>query len=269
MVVSSTQIVHLDQVERWGILEAATNKGAFENVFVVSTDRLFGGATAGDEATASAKSVEHFDNMDALLSSGCYKNTVGAFPEDIWNRETLTFKSSNAYFTEEVNAVPESVELSIDKAETLVTNFGAYVITTNSDKVKVENGAILVTEAVLPSENAWLKITCGKTTKTVAISTKAETTVDMTYNMNAANQGDLVISGLPLNLAKVTVYVRSVDGDEIALDATCVNGTLKIAAATLKAKSGIATGIQPLRINYSGDYNYYMQGVTFVWVINN
>ncbi len=271
VVVSSTEIVHPEKTNKYGILESSTNKGAWENTFAVSADRLFGGdATAGDQATASAKSVYRFETAAALLAGEPYKTTKHLFPTSIWDLDTMTFRSSRQYFQKELDAIPESMELSVGKAERLVTNYGAYILSANNGNLKIEDGMLTASDTVSAGENARVTVGWGSVTKTIRVKTKQEKTVDVTYYMNEGEQGDLTVSGLPVNAPTVRIFVKGVDGKEISVAASCANGTLVIPENGIRGvQNTVASGEQTIRINYGGADDYFIHGVKLVWVINN
>ncbi len=255
---------------KYGILEAATNKGAFENVFVVSPDKLFGGSGAIDEATQYSKSVQRYTSMSELLASDYYSEKKVAYPSDIWDTATMTFKSSADVFKAELEGLPTEKELSLGEAVALLNNYNACVITSNSDKLTVSNGRVTANQLLTLADGAKVTITWGEVSKEIAIKTKNETTLAQKVYLNDANQSTITISGVPTSLTSLKAYAMGVSGSEVELTLTCENGVVSITKEALAAASApIATGANELRLVLENDANYYVKDVTFVWVLNN
>ncbi len=272
VVINSAVISCTDQSEKWGILEASTNKGAWENVLVVSADRLFGGdKTAGDKADENyAKGVERFSSIQALLESEYYKQVVHQYPGDIWNRSTMTFKTSGVAIAAELNAMPKTLVLSVGESIRLVDNYNLYTLTTNSSKLKLENGCVVASQAIASTEGATVTVAWGATERVIQISTKREQAVDVSYDMNTGTWNDLTVTGLPINSSSVKVWIPQLDGKTVPVNTTCVGGKLIIPGATLQTyKDRLATGEQTWRIEISGQEDYYINDVKLIWVINN
>lgn len=256
--------------DKYGILEAATNKGAFENVFVVSPDKLFGGSGAIDEATQYSKSVQRYTSMSELLASDYYSEKKVAYPGDIWDTATMTFKSSADIIKAELEALPTEKELSLGEAVALLNNYNACVITSNSDKLTVSDGMVTANQLLTSADGAKITITWGDVSKEIAITTKNETTLGERIYLNDANQATISISGVPTSLASIKAYTMGVSGTEVELTLTCENGVVSITKEALAAVSApIATGANELRLVLENDANYYVKDVTFVWVLNN
>ena len=256
--------------DKYGILEAATNKGAFENVFVVSPDKLFGGSGAIDEATQYSKSVQRYTSMGELLASDYYSEKKVAYPDDIWDRETMTFKSSADIFKAELEALPTEKELSLGEATALLDAYNACVITSNTDKVTVLGGMVTANQLLSSADGAKVTITWGDVSKEIAITTKNETTLGERIYLNDTNQATITIPGVPTNLSSVKAYAMGVSGSEVELTLACENGVISITKEALAAVSApIATGANELRLVLENDANYYVKDVTFVWVLNN
>ena len=119
VVVNSAKVEPGSAVNKYGALSASTNKGAWENVFVVSRIQLFGGdGTAGDAGvTGYVKSVRRFNTMEGILGTDYYANRQDKFPSSIWNYSTLTFHSSKAYFLQELNELPDEILLTLKEKE--------------------------------------------------------------------------------------------------------------------------------------------------------
>jgi len=256
--------------DKYGILEAATNKGAFENVFVVSSDKLFGGSGAIDEATQYSKSVQRYTSMSELLASDYYSEKKVAYPGDIWDTATMTFKSSADIIKAELEALPAEKELSLGEAVALLNNYNACVITSNSDKLTVSDGMVTANQLLSSADGAKVTITWGDVSKEIAITTKNETTLGERIYLNDANQATIPVSGVPTSLTSVKAYAMGVSGAEVELTLACENGVVSITKEALAAASApIATGANELRLVLENDANYYVKDVTFVWVLNN
>ena len=256
--------------DKYGILEAATNKGAFENVIVISPDKLFGGSGAIDEATQYSKSVQRFTSMNEMLESDYYSEKKSAYPAKTWDRTTMTFKSSAEFFKAELEALPTEKALSLGEAAALLDNYNACVITSNTDKVTVSGGMVTANQLLTSADGAKVTITWGDVSKEIVITTKNETTLGEKVYLNDANQAAISISGVPTSLTSIKAYAMGVSGTEVELTLTCENGVVSITKEVLAAVSApIATGANELRLVLENDANYYVKDVTFVWVLNN
>ena len=272
VVVNSADIEPGSAVINYGTLEASTNKGAWENVMVVSVDRMFGGTdTAGDAGAAGySKSVQRFSTMSKLLGSDYYQQKKAEYSESIWNRGTMTFWTSRYYFQEELNELPNSLEISVKEEETLLVNHSAFVITTNSSKLKISDGKVIATKEIPAGDKAWIKVVWGNYSKTISVKTKWEVQTDVIYDLNISGQTDLVVSGLPVNQENVKVYFKKTDGTETELNASCIDGKLIVSMADILAvQSTLATGDNPIRVDVEGEDDLYINGVKLVWVIHN
>ena len=96
-----------------------------------------------------------------------------------------------------------------------------------------------------------------------------ETVVDVTYYLNDAQQADLVIPNTGIEQSNVKVSFVALNGSQITVDATCMNGSLSVPLAAMQAvQEQLATGEQMLQIALDNNNTLTVKGVKFVWVLN-
>ncbi|MBR5569669.1 MAG: hypothetical protein IKW10_02115 [Oscillospiraceae bacterium] len=272
VVVNSAKVEPGSSVINYGALSASTNKGAWENVFVVSRMRLFGGKdTAGDKGVdGSVKSVRRFNTMEGILSTDYYADRKEEFPDSIWDYSTLTFHSSRTYFVKELNELPDKVMLTLKEKEQLTQNFGAFRFKVNNSNIKRNDNEIWSDKQISSADKAWIKVSWGKYSKTVSIQTKREIQKNVTFYMNdPAQTSDLVISGLPIKQETAKVYLQKLDGTEIALTVPCLAGKITIPREEIRRLEDTLATVDYIRISAKGEDDLYVNGVKLVWVINN
>ncbi|MDE6373540.1 MAG: Ig-like domain-containing protein, partial [Clostridia bacterium] len=192
VVVNSADVSYTSEVEQrgqYGVLEATSNKGAWENVFAVSELRLFGGtSTGGDAPSRYAKSVERFDNMSSLLGSAYYAEHKVAYDGDMWDLNTMSFVSSAEYFENEFNGLPDEVEVQVNGTAAITGNTGAFVL--ELSEAAKEAGIVLVNGKIkattlASSQGLTVTVSFGERSKEIGIVIFNSVTVEnyaYTYN---------------------------------------------------------------------------------------
>ncbi len=293
--------------EKWGILEAITNKGAWENVFVVSSERLFGGSsTNGDVGTQYCKSVQRFNSMSELLQSDYYAEKKSAYPTDIWDLETMMFKSSAEIIKAEINALPSEMELKLDEATFVLKNFNACIVTTNNESLAFTNGKLIANQHLTSADAAKITIKWGDITKEIAITTyvphvcqspctidncgkctnesctKPEcvenrcpghkpgevtiTLTDVIYEANNPQGTDFVINDDKLTGTPSSVTIAGMGREPIEVGGTIENGVLTISASAMKVDA-MPTGVVTIVVTTNAN-TYMIEGAIIAWSIN-
>lgn len=182
----------------YGVLEAKSNVGAWENVFVVAGDSLFGGAqTGGDTASAYGKSVEKFATLTELLASGYYNEKKTEFPDAVWDIASMTFASSADFIKAEFQALEASAELKIGEATAIVRNSRMYALSSQSGKLAVADGKVTALQKITAEDNVKLTVSWGGAEKSVAVVTVYETAA-VDHGYYSYNKGDLIVTSAEL-----------------------------------------------------------------------
>lgn len=215
----------------YGILEAKSNVGAWENVFVVAGDNLFGGAqTSGDEMSKYGKSVQKFATVAELLASNYYNEKKADYPQDIWDITSMTFPTSANYIKAELSTVADSAELKIGEATALVQNSRIYDISSQSNKLSIAGGKVTALQKITADDGVTVTISWGSVKKTVAITTAFET-VEVNHGYYSFNKGDLTVTSAEFaNIGSVT---------KVMLGTTNLTSQTTISSNTLTIAQGV------------------------------
>lgn len=261
--------------QQYGVLEATSNKGAWENTYVVSPDmRLFGqnqnGTTEGDAGTKYCKSVYRFDSLSELLASEDYANGKNVFNESIWNRDVLTFVNSVDTYKAELNSLPEELEIAANSTVALTTNRLSYLITLNDAATEagivLENGYVTATKFV-DSAGAKATLTFGSETNEISLKVLSSITVEnYSYTYNLADGDDFRITGSFPAEGAATVKIKGTDGNDITLPATVSGNTLTVASTDFTGEY-MPSGVVEMTATV-GEGTVNIIGVKLVYAIN-
>lgn len=272
VVVNSADVSYTAEAEQrgqYGILEATTNKGAWENTFVVSVMRMFGGTSSGGDApTKYAKSVERFDNMSALLGSSYYAEHKIAYDGDMWDLNTMSFASSAEYFSSEFSRLPDEVEVSVNGTVAITDSVNAFALELSEAAkeagIVLVNGKIKAT-ALASSQGLTVTVSFGELSKEIEIVIFNSVTVEnYSYTYNVAGGEDFVISDPVFDGAQsATVTVKGTDGVDIVMNAQVSGTSLTVPASQFTGKlpsgtvemtatvDGVLVGINGVKLIYA------------------
>lgn len=260
--------------QQYGTLVAGQNKGAWENAFVISDVRAFGStsdAEGGDVGTTYLKSMQRFADMAELLASDYYTSHSKAFDAALWDTATMTFKSSAEYFGQEINSLPETIEIAAGSAVNVTKNVNAFKMALSASAeeagVVLENGKLKATK-ISSSDDMTLSVFFGQIEKTLTVTVLTSVTLeDYTYYCNLDGGDDFAVTSSLFNgLTSATVKINGTDGNAVALNATIDGQTLTIAAAQF-TNAYMPTGTVELTAETEGG-NISILGAKFVYVIN-
>lgn len=245
VVVNSADAVYSQTVSsngQYGTLVAATNKGAWENVFVVSGLRLFGstsGGEGGDAGNTYCKSVQRFGSMAELLSDSYYTDCVKTFG-DMWDRNTMTFVSSSEIMESELSALPSELDVAVGTSVAVTPNWGAYdiALSDGADEAGVvfANGKISSAEFT-DADGLTLTVSFGDISKAIKVNVINSVTLEnFSYVYNKQDGGDLEINGAFPEADTATVKISGTDGQEIILNAAVNGDTLTIPSSAFSSE---------------------------------
>ena len=254
-----------------GALEAKANKGAWENVFVVSEDYLFGGSGAGtDSPTQYGKSVKKYATLGGLLADETYYAQLkSAYSED-WDLGKMTFSSAVDYLKAEIDTLPQELTLTIGEPVAVAENARIFNVSLSDNaagKAVAEGGAVKATAAITEDDNVTVTVSWAGAEKSIklvtGLSEEEVQTEAKEYIANADDGEDLVVTDQKIDEsanAKVTVC-------GVQVEATLESGKLTIGKDELK-KQGIKSGAQTITVEYEAKI-LRINGVTIVWTIND
>lgn len=258
----------------YGALVAATNKGAWENTFVVATMRSFGGQNAGDDGESSnkyVKSLERFTSMNELKDSEYYAEKKEQFNENIWDRETMTFKSSADIY--KLDNTKE--EISVMRGEGMMISSNANVYDwefecsdASFNGYTFENGILTVGE-FLQDKLFSLKLMFGESSKTFDI--KMSNSIDLdnkAYEANNAASPDFTIeNNIFEGLTGVSASVTGTNNQVIMMQASVADNVLTIEKGEF-ANEFMPSGTIDIRVAAEG-IELVIRNVNIIWNINS
>ena len=257
--------------KQFGTLESAFINGAWENTFVLSDMRLFGGNSAGDAGDSRyCKSVQRFTSMSDLLRSAYYTEKKDTFDNTIWDQNALVFTSSIPYIEQNLTAMPASIEASVGEPYQ-VSSFGnllgVQVDGASQSLVSFENGNVVLNG--LPSGALTLRYTWagdGTFAKSVAVTARREIDLAGTeYEFNRTNGEDFVVD-VPFVGSTVTASVTGTNGTGITMQASVSGGKLTIPAAQFM-QTYMPSG--KIDVTLSVDEEpFTLKNLTLVYVVN-
>lgn len=264
----------LPSTENYGALVAATNKGAWENTFVVASMRLFGGQNAGDLGESSnkyVKSLQKFASMNELKSSEYYAEKKSLFDENIWDRETMTFKSSADIY--KLDDTESNISVVCGEPAKISSNANVYgweivCSDTSFDEYTFVNGILTINE-FLQDKTFSLKLIFGDSSKTFNI--QMSNSIDFNYQKynanNAASLDFTIENNIFAGLNDVSASIMGTNNQVILMQASVADNVLTI------ERGEFVTEFMPsgtVEINLTvGDVQITVRNINIVWNINS
>lgn len=274
VVMICNPLSQLPSTEYYGALVAATNKGAWENTFVVASMRLFGGQNAGDVGEGSnkyVKSLQKFTSMNELKSSAYYTEKVSQFDENLWDRKTMTFKSSADIY--KLDDTETNISVVRGEPMKIFPNANVYVWEIKCSDATFKGytfkDGILTIDEFLQDKTFSLKNIFAESSKTFVV--QMSNTIDFKnqkYEANKAEVSDFIIeNNIFTGLGEISAFVKGTNGESISMQAVVSDNILTIGKVEFQ-KEYLPSGTIDITVLADGN-ELIIRNVNIIWNVNS